>query len=76
MSGKYKGAHVVNTAFIKDLEPYVDISTTCYDMVYDLMLRIKNRSNYQCPVVTNYIGINDHSSKVNEPVSELLFNDE
>ena len=39
MSG-YKRVYVLNTSFLKDLDPYDDLSTTRYDPVYELMLRI------------------------------------
>ena len=77
MSGKYKGAYMINTPFLNDLEPYVDISTTHYDPVYDVMLRIKNQSDYQRPVVKITIGINTfQSSNVEDPVKELPFYEE
>ena len=69
MRCKYKGTYVINTSFLTDLEPYVNISTTHYDPVYDLMLRIKNRTDYECPVVKNTMGINNYQSTiVDEPV--------
>ena len=74
MSGKYKGAHVANITIPNNLEPYIDISTTRYDPVYNLMLRIKNRKDYQYPVVKYTNGINDNQSTTgDEPVIELPF---
>ena len=48
------------------------MSTTHYDPAYDLILRIKKRTNYECPVVKNTMGINDYQSSIDdEPVCEL-----
>ena len=50
------------------------MSTTHYDSVYDLILRIKNRSDYECPLVKHTIKINNYQSTiVDEPVCELSF---
>ena len=60
MSGKHKCVYVLNTSFLKHLEPFDDMSTTHYDPVHDLMLRIKNRTDYEYPVVKNKMGINTY----------------
>ena len=50
------------------------MSTTHYDSVYDLILRIKNKTDYECQVAQNTMGINNcQSTIVDEPVYELPF---
>ena len=53
------------------------MSTTYYDPVYDLILRIKKKTDYECPVVKNTMEINDYQSTIiDETICELLFDNE